>query len=1112
MFIFNFFKKTIKRGAVLDILFILFLSLTPLLWFKGGSIMLGHDNIFPLDPITFLRGRLLTWIEQGFGQSQALIMGTIPIHFIDAIPSFFGFSIQTTQKLVYIFWFFAMGISAYYLAHTLNKDSRIFKLTASVLYMFNFFILQGWFIGERSKFSAYIAFPLILAVFFKVNKNELSVLKGAVINSLILFVFNGGGLFGISLYGGFFVAITVFIIFYSLLGIFRKRYEEIKKIFLLTLLTMLGYVFVNAYFIIPAVSQIAQQYKIGLVKGGGVSGFIDWASEISANASITNILRLQGIADWIDNSQHPYARIFLENPILIAISFLWPLLIMFTLLLYKKREKIEIILYLLLCYLLGIFFVAGTHPPTGFIYEEMMRIIPGSAAFRSPYFKFAPVVFLASSFLIAYFIDYFRISIKRILFILIMLITLIYHFPYFTVDFFSWREGFSTRLNVPSYVFEFGKWINEEKADDRRVLLLPPNSSQLNQSRYKWGYLSFQSLPTFLSNKAVVVNNDRISDGEKKLVTQLYNAIVRKDKNLIRKFTSILDVGYIVFQHDSYFDQDLQISTDEATFQNILTNELNLPLEKKLGEWDIFKLPYDTEDVVFLTENTDFIDGSVDNVTNYYNFSNNTNFFIRGDMGLPSSYYVPKCINCPENNKPTVRFPNITILPDSPLYPLLVLRDNYRKKTSDPKDAVYDSIGFSLKRVNELKDTLHNNKSQASDVFIRYGAVLDDLLKNFNRIENYENRVQVAGDIEYYLEAERNHLLPLLGSNITQGKPIVLFGKAFQKIESTIKAIDPYLFKLDVINNRLYRVSIEEEELELFLKKDELTPVLRKNETIAAIIDDKIKAEIKIDSSVLSSEWLSFGDFKLSKGSHKLLLSFPELPNIIEGLKERKTEFNIKLDNTCFTSRLSGVKPLKKYRVNVNYRNDFSEDLYFYAWEVKEKSRDVITIIKLRAGLGDEELSYLINSWEETRGIEIGVCSKILTADLLNQKMKFIANEILYPSLIFVPKNKKKEIVKDVEVEKIDPTKYKVSFVNKADSSILIFSERFDSGWKLEGFDKNHIYANGYVNGWIIDKKGEHVLTMEYVQQKTFYTGSAISALTLIGFAAYLYIRRKKKT
>src|SRR5438045_909872 len=118
-------KNFLKQNKF-DLLVLLIISLTPLLWFHAGSIMVGHDNVFPLDPKTFLAGRLFTWIGFNLGQGQALIMGTIPIHFIDAFPSYLGLSLGITQRIVWVYWFFLMGLSMYILAWTINKESSVF--------------------------------------------------------------------------------------------------------------------------------------------------------------------------------------------------------------------------------------------------------------------------------------------------------------------------------------------------------------------------------------------------------------------------------------------------------------------------------------------------------------------------------------------------------------------------------------------------------------------------------------------------------------------------------------------------------------------------------------------------------------------------------------------------------------------------------------------------------------------------------------------------------------------------------------------------------------------------------------------------------------------------
>ena len=186
--------KLIKSKVFFEILLILAISLTPILWFKGSSLLVGHDNTYPLKAKLFLESRLYTWSENSLGQDQSLIMGTIPIHLVDAIPTYLGLSPQAGQKMVYVFWFFLMGLSMYVLAIYLKPKNALFRLTAVLLYQFNFFILQAWWIGEKSKFSAYIAMPLIVTAYLAYCRKKLTFLQTALISGLIFFFFNAGGL------------------------------------------------------------------------------------------------------------------------------------------------------------------------------------------------------------------------------------------------------------------------------------------------------------------------------------------------------------------------------------------------------------------------------------------------------------------------------------------------------------------------------------------------------------------------------------------------------------------------------------------------------------------------------------------------------------------------------------------------------------------------------------------------------------------------------------------------------------------------------------------------------------------------------------------------------
>ena len=90
----------------------------------------------------------------------------------------------------------------------------------------------------------------------------------------------------------------------------------------------------------------------------------------------------------------------------------------------------------------------------------------------------------------------------------------------------------------------------------------------------------------------------------------------------------------------------------------------------------------------------------------------------------------------------------------------------------------------------------------------------------------------------------------------------------------------------------------------------------------------------------------------------------------------------------------------------------------------------------------------------------------------------------------------------------INPTQYTVH-VNASSPFYLVFSQSYDDGWvaTINGQqipDQYHFTANGYANGWYINKTGTYTVTLEYTPQNLFYAGAAISITTLIICTAYL--------
>ncbi|MDP2638254.1 MAG: alpha-(1-_3)-arabinofuranosyltransferase family protein [Candidatus Levybacteria bacterium] len=1110
-------KNFLRSNKLQDILFIFLVSLTPLLWFRKNEIIVGHDNVFALNPLTFLQGRLFTWVEHGFGQSQDLIMGTIPIHLIDAVPYVLGLSVQNTEKIVYVFWFFMMGISAYILASIINPRSRIFQLVAVLLYQFNFFILQAWWIGERTKFSAYTALPLLLAIFLSVYRNNLSLGKAIAYSSLVLFIFNAGGLYGIPLYGGLFISIGIFILMSAVYSSIKHDWKAVERMILLSVFSCVGFFLVNSYYLFPLLARFTSEYSTSVSSVGGVAGLIEWANTISANTSYINLMRLQGIPEWYDNIDHPYAKYFLQNPLLVVSSFVWPLLLMIGL--FKKQEKGQgkLILVFFFIYLVGIIFAAGTHKPLGGLYAALMNYIPGFAVFRSPYYKFAPAIFLASSFLIAYGVSWLNGKKRIVGFAVLMFFILLYHFPYFTGDIFSWKKGFSTRLTIPEYVFNFGEWLNKEKDDEERVLMLPPNDPNFRYSKYNWGYLSYQSLPTLLSNQSIVINNDRVNDNELKMMEGLYQALINRNEQSTYKLASSLGIGYILLQEDVVLDED-----EGRSYKEALEGLSRLSIVKKFGAWFLYKIDYADPSAVskfFTNDKVTLVSGPIKHLGTYLSLNDGLQTIIKkedlGSIGLSiggrPSIYSPNCLKCKKKDKPFVNYSNRNFLPDSPFYALVLFSEEQKLRLNDPKSLVYDYTGLMLKRFTEIKEMIEKDIEVKNDYLNRLEAMIGQIQVNFKLIRNQE-KFDVAEDLKYYIDDLRDVTMSMLGDKVRSGLPVVAYAHILSSIGNLELDIDQYLFKEDITQNRLYSLEIDQSgKFDIYIQSKEFENIFRDKSNIKIQFDDKKSKELIIDPSTPQPQWLSLGDIDLQKGDHAVLLSFGEIVNLAGQFSPSATEFNSDKKTECLTTALQNYDSSKQYKMIINYKSNPLSDINMYIWELKEEGKKIQSADRIRTSLLKQEFARDIKPNDSVKGIIIGMCSPGLTSEYFQDHFTVNVREFIEPVVVFVSKNLQTNSVKEVSYQKINPTKYTLSFTTSTPDTALIFSSRFDKGWSLQGFERKHVSVNGFANGWLIEKPGNYSLTLEYKPQGIFQIGGLVSLSSVLIAIVYIVISTVKE-
>jgi len=167
-----------------EVFTIFLLSLTPLLWLRHGEVILGHDSGYRLDPFGYLQTLWYSWDHSsGFGVDVTGSKGFLIAQLPEALLVRLTHSLSLGQTLSFVFWFFIIGISMYVCVRAFFPDRKywIMRLLSSVGYMYNLFLLQGWFITERAKFSLFAALPILVAVSWNTFSKRYTIFFGSVL-------------------------------------------------------------------------------------------------------------------------------------------------------------------------------------------------------------------------------------------------------------------------------------------------------------------------------------------------------------------------------------------------------------------------------------------------------------------------------------------------------------------------------------------------------------------------------------------------------------------------------------------------------------------------------------------------------------------------------------------------------------------------------------------------------------------------------------------------------------------------------------------------------------------------------------------------------------------
>lgn len=1119
------FKKVFCRKHI-EIIIILLLGLTPLLWFEGSKVVLGHDAGLTIAPVSHFFDRLNLWTERfGLGADQTYAVPGFFIHGFEALVGRFVVNLQLFQKIIFSFWFLLPGLTMFYFARKIEKnyDLKFFALPATLLYMFNHFLLQGWFIAERTKFSVYAALPLVISFLFDWEKGKRSTFRTAIYASLTFFVLNGEG--SLPLFGGIIVCVGVYIVYYLIQEISKERILQLIKLILSTLSISFA---LQAYWLLPYISYVLHSYALEVAKAGGESGVLGWISYVSQDSSLINILRLQGIPEWYQNLFHPYANIFLRNPFLVAVSFCIPVLAFLPLLLFKEKQKRTAILFFSLIAIVAPIFIAGSHPPFGALYIFLINNVPGFIAFRTPFYKFAPALWFSYSILIGFTLSFLieklrnkHKAVSYCVYIAICAGIIFYSFPFLNGSFFDYIAGKrSMRVQVPSYVYDFGKFSDSPNRINARTLILPPDSG--NVDTYTWGYWSLSPLTSLLTN-APIVNESGMSESARSMIEKLYSMMKNNEPGW-ENYAKFLGIRSFLLRNDFAWNTKGSMTDNPSEYRNTLLSK-SVMLVKKFGQWEVYDF-IDTANVqpeVNISSQIAYLFGKEINagiIASFPNFDPKEQLYQENKITKNTSdmlslarniYIKPDCVQCDlqftpiDLNKYTPLFTRGSLL-----YPAISFIDKLQLKSKNEniKKQVIDDAYKSLSGVLTFSKVIREKRDNTviSATLLDYYTYLSELNSNINLYlvsSSLDNNDLI--EITNVLNQSKNIFLTKTTDIvdvdlITQANNnFTLIGEIEKKIASVMWLTN------DEIHKRFFVFVPMENTYTMFYRQND--NFVKSGGDIKLSMDGK-KITKKIEST--QNDWQSLGNLSLTRGTHKLEI-LQETNSTHQGPSLLRVASSAR-GNCSYLSKIEGMNK-EVYRVEFQYRNLSSDQRFFVRVSSTSNLKNPID------NRGDRFKNVLSGTYR--RDFSIGkdndrlylwVCSypdeqQDSYIEITNPSIKKIA----VPEIIFYTahtfgsapvrysSSKQSQTAYELKVSDTSRNKYVVS-LNKA----------YSPSWNLLAENNNHILMNGFANGWIVDKKIDNTAIV-YTLQDKFKIGYTVSiaSLIILGFSAV--VKRRKK-
>ena len=597
------FKKY-ASNSIVDIIFVFTMGLLSLGWFKEDLLVAGGDwNLLSFPD--YARYYYIWEYGISTGVINSRVFPLIPFSIFLLVSEKMGFSLVTTEKIIFYFIFTSCGLSMYYLTSSLvnGRIKRIACLLSAFFYMLNPYT-RTFIWHDVTLFAFLYAFlPLILAMYIKVVEKKQ--VKYVILLFLALLLASPAYTNPMAI-----AIISILIILYFVYYILQKwkNISEIKLVSKFTVFTIIIFFSLSVWWVLPLMGSFSEEFSSTSVESIGLTN-LETLNLNSKDTSFLNVFRLEGHWAVGETSKgdpyYTWAENYSSNIFLYITGFLIPLFV-FSSLLTKSKKRYNL-LYFAILSLVGLFLVKGSHPPFGGIYIWFFENFPLSGIFRVQYHKLGMIVALGYAFLIGVGIselcsfikqyDKHKLVSKMFLILICFLLFVAHEYPFWTGEVIP-KGGshlYSFHVKVPEYYNNANYWLDEQNLDFR-IYSLPLINLYGRALMWEYGYGGADP-SLYLFPKPVISSNN------------IFNEDV-SEKNL-GKILAVMNVKYILLHNDADY-KFYNISYSPEFIKTKLDLKEDIHLENSFNQLDFYKIP----DEYFLphiypTVDATYIDGNI---------------------------------------------------------------------------------------------------------------------------------------------------------------------------------------------------------------------------------------------------------------------------------------------------------------------------------------------------------------------------------------------------------------------------------------------------------------------------------------------------------------------